>query len=225
MSGVIDSYGFMQLDPFIRCNSHWVRDFFPVDDAETLKDANRTGAYKHQEIVKVLPNYTERELLRLTEKEELRREKAHGVGREYVNWRWVRREIERDARSYRKEQAASRKGKSSRARYKPTDGVLGYSPPEPSWGDGRTSWVEAYPETWDHLTFQDTQLVKSLANPNRHDPPQVNKLIEEIKVTLKAEMLKAYQPKQVAQVWKNFFAALEGIAPLREKLREINYEI
>ena len=225
MAGAVDSYGFMQLDPYLRCNSHWVRDFFPVDDAETLKDANRTGAYKHQEIVKVLPNYTERELLRLTEKEELRREKVHGVGREYVNWRWVRREIQADARAHRKEQAARRKSKASRARYKPDDGVLGYSPPEPSWGDGRTSWVEAFPVNWDHLTFQDTQLVKSLANPSKHDPPQVKKLIEEIKVNLKAEMMKAYEPKQVAQVWKNFFAALEGIAPLREKLKEINYDI
>ena len=51
MAGVVDSYGFMQLDPFIRCNSHWVRDFFPVDDGETLKEANRTGAYKYQSII------------------------------------------------------------------------------------------------------------------------------------------------------------------------------
>ena len=62
MSWGVDSYGFMQLDPFIRCNSHWVRGFFPVDDGETLKDANITGAYKYQTIVKVLPNYTESEL-------------------------------------------------------------------------------------------------------------------------------------------------------------------
>ena len=225
MSWGVDSHGFMQLDPYLRCNSHWVRDFFPVDDAETLKDANRTGAYKYQEIVKVLPNYTERELLRLTEKEELRREKVHGVGREYVNWRWVRREIQADARAHRKEQAARRRAKASRARYKPDDGVLGYSPPQPSWGDGRTSWVEAFPDTWDHLAFQDVLLVKQLANPSKNDPPQVKKLIEKIKVALKVEMMEATTPPQVAQGWKNFFAALEGIAPLREKLKEINYEI
>jgi len=228
MAGVVDSYGFMQLDPFLRCNSHWVRDFFPVDDGETLKDANRTGAYKYQEIVKVLPNYTESELLSHAKRKELEKEQrsaAREFRRERVNWRWVRREIQADARAYRKEQAARRKTKSSRAKYKPNDVVLGYPPPEPSWRDGRTSWVEAFPETWDHLNFQDTLLVKQLANPSKHDPPQVNKLIEEIKVNLKAEMLKAYEPEQVAQVWKNFFAALEGIAPLRKKLKEITYEI
>ena len=228
MAGAVDSYGFMQLDPFLRCNSHWVRDFFPVDDGETLKDANRTGAYKYQEIVKVLPNYTESELLSHAKRKELEKEQrsaAREFRRERVNWRRVRREIQADARAYRKEQAARRRAKASRARYKPDDGVLGYPPPEPSWRDGRTSWVEAFPDTWDHLTFQDTQLVKSLANPSKHDPPQVKKLIEEIKVNLKAEMMKAYEPKQVAQVWKNFFAALEGIAPLRKKLKEITYEI
>ena len=228
MAAAVDSYGFMQLDPFLRCNSHWVRDFFPVDDGETLKDANRTGAYKYQEIVKVLPNYTESELLSHAKRKELEKEQrsaAREFRRERVNWRWVWSEIQADARAYRKEQAARRKSKSSRARYKPDDGVLGYPPPEPSWGDGRTSWVEAFPLNWDHLTFQDTQLVKSLANPSKHDPPQVKKLIEEIKINLKAEMMKAYKPKQVAQVWKNFFAALEGIAPLRKKLKEITYEI
>ena len=243
MAGAVDSYGFMQLDPFLRCNSHWVRDFFPVDDGETLKDANRTGAYKYQEIVKVLPNYTESELLSHAKRKELEKEQrsaarefARRVKRqrsqprpprvkEYLDYRAIRLGLEKDARAYRKAQAARRKSKASREKYKPDDGVLGYPPPEPSWGDGRTSWVEAYPDTWDHLTFQDTQLVKQLANPNRHDPPQVKKLIEEIKVNLKAEMLKAYQPKQVAQVWKNFFAALEGIPKLREKLKEINYEI
>ena len=228
MAGVVDSYGFMQLDPFLRCNSHWVRDFFPVDDGETLKDANRTGAYKYQEIVKVLPNYTESELLSHAKRKELEKEQrsaAREFRRERVNWHWVRHEIEEDAEERKKELAARRKSKSSRARYKPDEGVLGYSPPEPSWGDGRTSWVEAFPVNWDHLTFQDTQLVKSLANPSKHDPPQVKKLIEEIKVNLKAEMMKAYTPKQVAKVWKNFFAALEGIAPLREKLKEITYDI
>ena len=228
MSWGVDSHGFMQLDPFLRCNSHWVRDFFPVDDGETLKDANRTGAYKYQEIVKVLPNYTESELLSHAKRKELEKEQrsaAREFRRERVNWHWVRREIQADARAYRKEQAARRKSKASRARYKPNEGVLGYPPPEPSWRDGRTSWVEAFPETWDHLNFQDTLLVKQLANPSKHDAPQVKKLIEEIKINLKAEMLKAYQPEQVAQVWKNFFAALEGIPKLREKLKEINYEI
>ena len=228
MSWGVDSYGFMQLEPFLRCNSHWVRDFFPVDDGETLKDANRTGAYKYQEIVKVLPNYTESELLSHAKRKELEKEQrsaAREFRRERVNWRWVRREIERDADDQRKWSSAWRKAKSSRAKYKPDDGVLGYSPPEPSWGDGRTSWVEAFPLNWDHLNFQDTLLVKQLANPSKHDPPQVKKLIEEIKINLKAEMLKAYQPEQVAQGWKNFFKALEGIAPLREKLKEINYEI
>tara|TARA_R110000824_G_scaffold398644_1_gene602912 strand:+ start:1437 stop:2135 length:699 start_codon:yes stop_codon:yes gene_type:complete len=232
MSWGVDSHGFMQLDPFIRCNSHWVRDFFPVDDAETLKDANRTGAYKYQSIVKILPNYTEREL---SERELLERRpvveldeppvEVHGENREYVNWHWVRHEIEEDAEERKKELAAWRKGKSSRARYKPNDGVLGHSPPEPSWGDGRTSWVEAFPDTWDHLTFQDVLLVKQLANPSKNDPPQVKKLIKEIKVNLKAEMQKAYQPWQVARVWKDFFKSLEQIAPLRENLKEINYDI
>jgi len=261
MSGVgaeaswgVDSHGFMQLDPFVRCNSHWVRDFFPIDDGATLKDAKRTGAYKHQPIIKVLPNYTEtelwswatyteRELLRLTEREALKKEKRRAereFGRrvkwqrsqprpprekEYLDARALKLGLEEDARSRRKEQAARRRAKASRARYKPNDGVLGYSPPEPSWRDGRTSWVEAFPDTWDHLAFQDVLLVKQLANPSKHDPPQVKKLIEEIKINLKAEMLKAYQPEQVAQGWKNFFKALEGIAPLREKLKEITYEI
>ncbi len=250
MSWGVDSHGFMQLDPFVRCNSHWVRDFFPVDDAETLKDANRTGAYKYQEIIKVLPMYTEQELRAwYTEREAQKRERiaAQKIAcaerdferrvmwqrsqprppreKEYLDARALKLGLKEDARLRRKEQAARRRAKVSRARYKPDDGVLGYSPPEPSWGDGRTSWVEAFPVNWDHLTFQDTQLVKSLANPSKHDPPQVKKLIEEIKVNLKAEMMKAYEPKQVAQVWKNFFAALEGIAPLRKKLKEITYEI
>ena len=149
----------------------------------------------------------------------------HGVGRERVNWRRVWREIQADARAYRKEQAARRRAKASRARYKPNDGVLGYPPPEPSWRDGRTSWVEAFPDTWDHLAFQDVLLVKQLANPSKHDPPQVKKLIEKIKVALKVEMMEATTPPQVAQGWKNFFKALEGIAPLRKKLKEITYEI
>ena len=254
MSWAVDSYGFMQLSPFVRCNSHWVRDFFPVDDGETLKDAKITGAFKYQPIVKVLPNYTERELwswatyterelLRLTEREELKKEKRRAereFGRrvkwqrsqprpprekEYLDSRAIKLGIEEDARAYRKEQAARRRAKASRARYKPNDGVLGYSPPEPSWGDGRTSWVEAFPDTWDHLNFQDTLLVKQLANPSKNDPPQVKKLIEEIKIALKVEMMEATRPPQVAQAWKNFFAALEEIAPLREKLKEINYDI
>jgi hypothetical protein len=233
MSWAVDSYGFMQLDPFIRCNSHWVRDFFPIDDAATLKDANRTGAYKYQEIVKVLPMYTEQELREwYTERAAQKRERiaSRKYARkqqdfEYLDARAIKLGLEEDAEERRHELAARRKSKASTARYKPDEGVLGYSPPEPSWRDGRTSWVEAFPETWDHLTFQDTQLVTSLANPSKHDPPQVKKLIEEIKVTLKAEMLKAYEPKQVAQVWENFFAALEGIPKLREKLKEITYEI
>ena len=250
MSGVgaeaswgVDSHSFMQLSPFVRCNSHWVRDFFPIDDGATLKDAKRTGAYKHQPIIKVLPNYTESELLSLAKRKELEKEQrraAREFGRrvkwkrsqprpprekEYLDSRAIKLGIEEDARAYRKEQAARRRAKASRARYKPNDGVLGYSPPQPSWRDGRTSWVEAFPDTWDHLAFQDVLLVKQLANPSKHDPPQVKKLIEEIKVNLKAEMMKAYEPKQVAQVWKNFFAALEGIAPLRKKLKEITYEI
>jgi len=233
----------MQLDPFLRCNSHWVRDFFPVDDGETLKDANRTGAYKYQEIVKVLPNYTESELLSHAKRKELEKEQRRAERefrrrvkwqrsqprpprvKEYLDYRALKLALEKDARLRRKDQAARRRAKASRENYSPDDGVLGYPPPEPSWGDGRTSWVEAYPDTWDHLTFQDTLLVKQLANPNRHDPPQVKKLIEEIKVNLKAEMMKAYEPKQVAQVWKNFFAALEEIPKLREKLKEINYDI
>jgi hypothetical protein len=252
MSWGVDSYGFMQLSPFVRCNSHWVRDFFPVDDAETLKDANRTGAYKYQKIVKILPNYTEREL---SERELLQRRgvfdwselltDAYGDDGEYVNWHWVRHEIEEDAEERKKELATWRKSKSSRARYKP-DGVRVFPPmpwppvkpsppvkrkpsrpvkPKPFFGDGKTSWRKANPDTWDHLTFQDTELVRQLANPSKHDPPQVKKLIEEIKGELKAEMTKAYQPPEVAQVWKNFFSALEEIAPLREKLKEITYEI
>ena len=145
--------------------------------------------------------------------------------KEYLDSRAIKLGLEEDARSRRKEQAARRKSKASRARYKPNDGVLGYSPPEPSWGDGRTSWVEAYPDTWDHLTFQDVLLVKQLANPSKHDPPQVTKMIEKIKVALKIEMMEATKPPQVAQGWKNFFAALEEIPKLREKLKEINYDI
>ena len=249
MAGAVDSYGFLQLDPFLRCNSHWVRDFFPIDDGETLKDANRTGAYKYQEIIKVLPNYTESELLSHAKRKELEKEQrsaarefARRVKRqrsqprpprpprpprvkEYLDYRAIRLGLEKDARLRRKAQAARRKAKASREKYNPDDGVLGYPPPEPSWGDGRTSWVEAYPETWDHLNFQDTLLVKQLANPSKHDPPQVKKLIGEIKVNLKAEMLKAYQRSEVAQVWKNFFSALEGIPKLREKLKEFTYEI
>ena len=240
MSGVgaeaswgVDSHGFMQLDPFVRCNSHWVRDFFPVDDAATLKDAKRTGAYKYQEIIKVLPMYTEQELRAwYTEREAQKRERiaSRKYARkqrdfEYLDARAIKLGLEEDARSRRKEQAARRRAKASRARYKPDDGVLGYSPPQPSWRDGRTSWVEAFPDTWDHLAFQDVLLVKQLANPSKHDPPQVKKLIEEIKVALKVEMMEATTPPQVAQGWKNFFKALEGIAPLRKKLKEITYEI
>ena len=250
MSGVgaeaswgVDSHSFMQLSPFVRCNSHWVRDFFPIDDGATLKDAKRTGAYKHQPIIKVLPNYTESELLSLAKRKELEKEQRSAERdfarrvkwqrsqprppreKEYLDSRAIKLGIEEDARAYRKEQAARRRAKASRARYKPNDGVLGYSPPEPSWGDGRTSWVEAFPDTWDHLNFQDTLLVKQLANPSKNDPPQVKKLIEEIKIALKVEMMEATRPPQVAQAWKNFFAALEEIAPLREKLKEINYDI
>ena len=58
----MDSWAFMQLSPFVRCNSHWVRGFFPVDDGETLKDAKITGAYKHMDILNIQPNYTDREL-------------------------------------------------------------------------------------------------------------------------------------------------------------------
>jgi hypothetical protein len=243
MSWGVDSYGFMQLSPFVRCNSHWVRDFFPIDDAETLKDANRTGAYKHQPIVKILPNYTESELLSVAKRKELEKEQRMAARefarrvkwqrsqprppreKEYLDSRAIKLGLEEDARLRRKELAAWRKGKSSRARYKPNDGVLGHSPPEPSWGDGRTSWVEAFPDTWDHLTFQDVLLVKQLANPSKNDPPQVKKLIEKIKIALKVEMMEATRPPQVAQGWKNFFAALEQIAPLRENLKEINYDI
>ena len=250
MAGAVDSYGFMQLDPYLRCNSHWVRDFFPVDDAETLKDANRTGAYKYQEIIKVLPMYTEQELRAwYTEREAQKRERiaAQKIAcaerdferrvmwqrspprppreKEYLDARALKLGLKEDARLRRKEQAARRRAKASRARYKPDDGVLGYSPPPPSWRDGRTSWVEAFPDTWDHLAFQDVLLVKQLANPSKHDPPQVKKLIDKIKIALKVEMMEATRPPQVAQGWKNFFKALEGIAPLREKLKEINYEI
>ncbi len=94
MSWAVDSYGFMQLSPFVRCNSHWVRDFFPVDDAETLKDANRTGAYKHQPIIKVLPNYTERELSAwYTEREAQKRERI--ASRKYARLERAERDFER----------------------------------------------------------------------------------------------------------------------------------
>jgi len=232
MAGDVDSYGFMQLDPFIRCNSHWVRDFFPTDDGETLKEANRTGAYKYQSIIKVLPNYTEREL---TERELLQRRgvfeldeppvEVHGENREYVNWHWVRREIERDADDRQKWSSAWRNAKSSRARYKPDEGVLGYAPPEPHFGDGRTSWVEANPDTWDHLNFQDTQLIRSLAQPSKDDPPQVKELIEKIKVNLHWEMSAVYYSADLVVAWKNFFAAMKEIPKLREKLKEFTYEI
>ena len=53
----------------------------------------------------------------------------------------------------------------------------------------------------------------------------MKKLIEEIKTVLKVEMMEATKPQQVAQGWVNFFAALEEIPKLREKLKEINYEI
>ena len=125
----------------------------------------------------------------------------------------------------RKESAESRAYKSSTARYKPDDGVLGYAPPEPHFGDGRTSWVEANPETWDHLNFEDTQIIRSLAKPSRDDPPQVKELIEKIKESLRSEMAGVYYPADLVVAWKNFFAAMKAIPKLREKLKEFTYEI
>jgi len=244
MTGVVDSYGFMQLSPFVRCNSHWVRDFFPIDDAETLKDANRTGAYKHQPIIKVLPNYTERELSELEllqrrgvfEWSELLTD-AYGDDGEYVNWHWVRHEIEEDAEERKKELATWRKSRSSRARYKP-DGVRVYPPmpwppikpsrpvkPKPFFGDGKTSWRKARPDNWDHLNCEETELVRSLANPSPHDPPQVKKLIERIKKELTRDMGKAMESAEVHVAWAIFFTSLKEIPKLREKLKEQDYEI
>ena len=250
MAGVVDSYGFMQLDPFIRCNSHWVRDFFPVDDGETLKEANRTGAYKYQSIIKVLPMYTEHELRAwYTERAAQKRERDCAIAwrkkereferrikwqrlqprppreKEYLDPSAIKVFIEEDARSRREELAASRRAKAARARYKPDEGVLGYAPPEPYFGDGRTSWVEANPDTWDHLNFQDTQLIRSLAQPSKDDPPQVKELIEKIKENLRSEMSGVYCPADLVVAWKNFFAAMKAIPKLREKLKEFTYEI
>ena len=118
----MDSWAFMQLSPFVRCNSHWVRGFFPVDDGETLKDAKITGAYKYMDILHIQPNYTERELKGLSRDQESRRElsenkvwrdhysksvpfrhkfaklvkrrKEQSRDREYVDCAWLRLDIE-----------------------------------------------------------------------------------------------------------------------------------
>ena len=227
MSWAVDSYGFMQLSPFVRCNSHWVRDFFPIDDAETLKDANRTGAYKHQPIIKVLPNYTERELLSLTKREELERDRAFLREQRHIDWAEVRAELERDAELRRKESAERRASKWSQLSYVPRQEVLVHppQPPTPYFGDGRTSWLEARPDDWDHLNLGETQIVHNLATPSKDDPPQVKELIATIIKQLKKDMSTAVYTSMVVTGWDNFFTSLKEIPKLREKLKEINYEI
>ena len=118
----MDSWAFMQLSPFVRCNSHWVRGFFPVDDGGTLKDAKATGAYRYMDILNIEPNYTERELKGLSRDQEVRRElggnkvwrdhysksvpfrhelsrlvkrrKTQPRDREYIDVAWLRMDIE-----------------------------------------------------------------------------------------------------------------------------------
>ena len=232
MTGVVDSYGFMQLDPFVRCNSHWVRDFFPVDDGETLKDANRTGAYKYQPIIQMLPNYTERELLGLTKREELEHDRAFLREQRHIDWAEVRREIVEDGIARREEAETARASKRARPPYVPRQEVLVHppQPPTPYFGDGRTSWLEARPDDWDHLNLGETQIVHNLATPSKDDPPQVKELIATIIKQLKKDMSTAVYTSMVVTGWDNFFTSLEEIPKLRgrllsKQLEEPDYEI
>jgi len=143
----MDSWAFMQLSPFVRCNSHWVRGFFPVDDGETLKDAKITGAYKHMDILSIQPNYTERELKGLSRDQEVRRElngnkvwrdhysksvpfrhkfanlvklrKARPRDREYVDGAWLRLDIEAWEAAEAEDRAYDRARRAATEEYQP----------------------------------------------------------------------------------------------------------
>ena len=157
----MDSWAFMQLSPFVRCNSHWVRSFFPVDDGDTVKDANITGAYKYIDIKRIEPNYTERELKGLSRQQEVRRELEgnkvwrdhysksipfrHELGklvrrrkkqpreREYLDATWLRMDIEAWEAAEAEGRAYDRARKAAtEGYYPPTDVKIWHSSDKPT---------------------------------------------------------------------------------------------
>jgi len=238
----MDSWAFMQLSPFVRCNSHWVRGFFPVDDGETLKDAKATGAYKYMDILNIQPNYTERELKGLSRDQEVRKElggnkvwrdhysksvpfrhelsrlvkrrKTQPRDREYIDVAWLRMDIEVWEAAEAEDRAYARARKAATEEYQspPPIHIWHSSDQRASAPVGRKSNLV--------LLHEESSKMLELVNVTEDDCEAVRKIVRYIEHRFCVEFSEATNMMEIEDAHRNSLRGYGTIPAVREMVEK-----